>query len=261
MGYDLDVPQSLVNTPPYKGNGIVAAQKTAGLIDLVQLKLDRNISAVYEKYYNCTARDLATSNDRFGVMLPSNERSGLTAHIDANPNKEREAIDEDMLQGFVVLNDSVDETQGFVIYPGHANNPGKWANRNCRGDFYLLSDEQKDQLGQGYIISPCAGSMVVWLSTAVHANNNGKGKKDEMGRMVAYVAKYPWSRISVSAADILENAIINKITLGHNTKRPSAQKTGNVRFGPDIDWQFGQAYLTNYNSREDIPELLRKPVN
>lgn len=260
MGFSLDDVTKLVNTPPYKGNGIVAAKATAGLVDLVALKLNADVSRVYELYYGCTAEELATSNDRFGVMLPSNEKSGLAPHIDANPCKESMVLNEDMLQGFVVLQDSLDESQGFVIYPGHARNPGKWAksSTSCKGDFYLLDDDQKERIGRGYVIAPPAGSMVVWLSSAVHANSNGKGKKQSVGRIVAYIAKYPWSLISDEAARALETAIVQRTTLGHNTKRPSPQQTSGFRFAPQIDWQFKPEFLSHYGSVDDIPRLLKK---
>ncbi len=144
MAYDWDKPDTLIDTPPYKGNGIVAVEGTAGLLELVALRQDKNVAQVFEKYYSTS--ELATSNDRYSVMLPSNEKSGLAPHIDANPNNGEEAVAEDMLQGFVVLKNSVDNTQGFVIYPGHAKSPSKWANGKTIGDFYLLTDEQKEQL-------------------------------------------------------------------------------------------------------------------
>ena len=259
LGFDLDRPSTLVNTPPYKTSGTVAVEHTAGLNELVALRLDPNVSSVYENYYGCTASELATSNDRFNVMLPNNTNCGLAPHIDANPKLENQILVEDVLQGFVVLQNSINNTQGFVIYPGHAKNPGKWAKPDCDSDFYLLDDDQKEQLGQGYIISPPAGSMVVWLSSAVHANTNGKGKKLVVGRMVAYIAKYPWSRISIPARQTLEDAFKNKVTLGHNVIRPSVQKTGCLRFGPPIDWQFAREHLTNYETKEQIPEILRAP--
>ncbi len=102
--------------------------------------------------------------------------------------------------------------------------------------------------------------MVVWLSTAVHANTNGKGKKTQVGRVVAYVAKYPWNRISEKASKLIERAMLQKITLGHNVLRPSFQKTsGALRFAPKIDWTFGAEHLTNYVAVEDIPAALRCP--
>jgi len=263
LGFDLRAPTTLDkgNTPPYKGSGMVAVDGTSGLRVLKRLALDARVARVYERYYGvASAAELAKSNDRWGVMLPNKTRTELEPHLDANVLHAERAQQEDVLQGFVVLQAGCKPDQGLTLYPGHHNDIGKWRDESAiERDYFPIPEHRRAELGRGVVINAPRGSMVVWRSTVPHGNTSGAGAKTVCGRVVAYICMYPWSRMSDAAKDALERAIVEHTTLSHTLLRPTAQKTGAVRYGPKLKWRYGAAHLVDYKSVQDLPPGLRRP--
>lgn len=267
LGFDLENPETLTkgNTPPFKGSGVVVAEGACGLKVHEKVRLDENVAEVFKHYYSIDdSRLLAKSNDRFGVFLPNNSRSQLDPHIDANVTRPDTAISEDILQGFVVLQQGTQPNQGFVIYPGHASRMRQWntsleqyEETTHDRDWFVIPESVRDRIGSGFVINPPAGSMVVWRSTAVHGNTNG-GRTTTVGRIVLYVAMYPWALIDDRQKMALERAIVGRTTLGHCLLRATPQKTGATQYGPKLKWRFGAEHLTEYKSIGDLPEGRRR---
>ncbi len=268
LGFDLNDPATLSkgNTPPFKGTGIVNVDKVCSLLTLQEMRLDERLGDVFKKYYDVSDLNLlAKSNDRWGAMLPNNARTELEPHVDANATDCLEkAIQEDMLQGLVVLQGGSQEDQGFVIYSGIQDTDPVWkeiAKTAKDQDWCPIPKEFRENIGQGYVINAPPGSMIVWKSTAVHGNTSGAGKKTKVGRIVVYISMYPWDRILDENKDVLERSIVEKTTLGHNVLRPAQQTTGaaSTRAKTKLQWEFKSDLLTNYSSVEDLPQGLRRP--
>jgi len=266
FGFDLRDPSTLLsaNLPPYKGTGIVNIVEAAGLRELERIRRDAAVAAVFVKYYGVeSALELAKANDRFGVMVPTDSRTELVPHVDGDISRVATLDTEDVLQGMLVLQRGAVADQGFVIYPGSHKTLRRWntiANEEKHGgkDWFPVPAEDRHLLGQGYVINPPAGSMIVWLH-AFHGNTTGAGKKTQTGRVVVYTAMYPWQRIGADAKKKIANAIVRRTTMNHHLLRPVAQKPGGGQWGKKINWRFAPEFLTNYESAEQVPADLLEP--
>jgi len=251
--------------PPWKGNGIVNVTGATGLLTLERLRLKRAVCDPFMKYYSVDDPELlASAPDRWSVYTPGNVRSGLKPHIDSNPLHPQRAAEEDVIQGVLIIQKSSTPDQGFVVHPGFANDSGRWAAGEPPAkdeDWRPIPESALGEIGRGWVINPPSGSLILWKGGAVHGNSSGGGKRTGIGRIAAYIAKYPWARMSEDAKKKVELAHVNRVTHGHNLVRPQKQTPGGFWMGPKIKWTFGDARLTNYATVADLPTGLRRPPN
>jgi hypothetical protein len=254
--------------PPWKGSAIVNVEEVCGLKTLRDLRLQPECAEPFVKYFGVAdASMLAKAPDRFSVHTPGDTLVGLKPHIDANATRPAAALVHDQIQGIMMLRQSPYNDQGFVVFPGHANDPGKWNVADTDGKMQAkdepwcsVPDHMLATLGTGFIINPPAGSMILWRSTAVHGNTSGGGKRTRVGRVAAYVSMYPWERMSDEAKRTVETAWVTRVTHGHDLVTPRKQKAGGFFMATDkTKWHFGADRLTDYNSVAELPAGLRRP--
>jgi hypothetical protein len=261
LGLDPRKPKTLTaeRIPPYKGNGIINVPEVSALQVCETLRADSEVSRVFELWHDTTA--LVTSFDRFSLFAPNQPRQGLAAHVDANATQPERAHAERTLQSAVILHDSAVPDQGFVVWPGHHNDVGRW---NCNGtaanrNFCMIPESQLDELGTGRIIAAKAGSHVVWLSTTPHGNTSGS-RNPRVGRVAVYVSKAPVAHVSDEAYATLVDARLKHTTLGHDVINPARQVPGNGRYQNPVNHRFASQVMCNYASAQDIPTTLMAPA-
>jgi hypothetical protein len=262
LGLDPRHPATLTRDkiPPYKGNGIINVPGVCALRVSEDVRADADVTRVFALWHDTD--ELVTSFDRASLFAPNQAREGLAPHVDANARQPERAARERTLQSAVILHTNATATdQGFVVWPGHHNDIGKW---NRRGDapnrdWCTIADEWLDELGTGFVINPPAGSQIVWLSTTVHGNTSGT-RQASVGRVAIYVSKAPAGNVSTEARATLVRARLHHTTLGHDVVRPAAQTPGNGRFKNPISHRFEPEHLVTYQSESDIPALLMARV-
>lgn len=261
LGLDPRQPETLTKEkiPPYKGNGIINVPGVGALAVCESVRADADVSAVFVAWHGTD--ELATSFDRSSLFAPGQQREGLAPHIDANPRRPEQVARERTIQSSVILTGSSSLSQGFVVWPGHHNNPAKW-NRDGKAqdsNWCVIPEDRRDELGTGRIISAEAGSQIVWLSSTVHGNTSGD-RSTRVGRVAIFVSKAPTALVSGAAWERIVQARLSQTTLSHEVITPASLPPGNGRFKNPINHRFAPQHFATYATADDIPEALMKKM-
>ena len=140
---------------------------------------------VFEEFWD--EKDLVVSFDGAGYYKANGKKykeGKKWAHCDQNPKRNPNF---ELVQGVLYLEDCLNECDGgFMCWPGTHESKKP----DVKGDFVSVP-----QTENGHVVHAKAGTLVLFDSRVIHANQAPKGS-DAMDRVCAYICMAPRSQVS-----------------------------------------------------------------